>query len=305
MKIFLLRNNIQDLDTLNKGCELATQKCANIGFPLEFLFADTTKQFTSQPFSNAPNNEGYVSGTEIVPQQVFDEVKRLGYKMALDSIACLVFDATKITPSPTNPIDNGVVIQFPTQWYATYPEVFCEFFLHELTHYLFSATQQKDVTHDYPPNFSQKTRTDYYLYLILTLEPYFNALLGATMPQDTSNPPTAPNTYKYFKPSEIIDLKPELVSLLDQARGIAGVPFKITSGYRSVLKNLLVGGKVGSAHTTGEAVDLACTDASSRYKILTALLKVGFNRTEIAAGHIHCDISKMRPQNIIDFSEDL
>ena len=36
------------------------------------------------------------------------------------------------------------------------------------------------------------------------------------------------NMYKYFKDSEVVGLKPEFVKLLDQARGIAGVPFIIT-----------------------------------------------------------------------------
>jgi len=110
--------------------------------------------------------------------------------------------------------------------------------------------------------------------------------------------------YKYFQPSEIVGLKPELVALLDQARGIAGIPFKITSGLRSPAQNALVGGKPNSAHLTGEAVDLACTDAHSRFIIRNALLKVGFVRFETAGEHLHCDISKTLPQNIDDFTNN-
>lgn len=109
-------------------------------------------------------------------------------------------------------------------------------------------------------------------------------------------------TYKYFKPSEIPNLKPELVALLDKARDIAGVPFKITSGFRTPEKNASVGGKPNSAHLTGDAVDLSCTDASTRYKILDSLFAVGFVRLEVAQDHIHADISKILPQNIVDFS---
>lgn len=112
----------------------------------------------------------------------------------------------------------------------------------------------------------------------------------------------AKTMYKYFKESEVVGLKPELIKLLDEARGIAGVPFKITSGFRTPEQNNKVGGKPNSAHLTGEAVDLACSDSITRWKIFNALLNVGFNRLEVAKDHLHCDISKTLPQNIIDYT---
>lgn len=104
--------------------------------------------------------------------------------------------------------------------------------------------------------------------------------------------------YKYFKESEVVGLKPEFVAMLDKARGIAGVPFIITSGLRSPEKNKEVGGKANSAHLTGEAVDIACTDSAKRFKIVTALLNVGFKRIEVTNKHIHVDVSKTLPQNV-------
>lgn len=98
-------------------------------------------------------------------------------------------------------------------------------------------------------------------------------------------------TYKYFKDSEIKGLKPELVEILDKARGIAGVPFVIASGFRTPEQNKLAGGVANSSHTKGLGVDLQCTDNAKRTKILRALYNCGNPLfIEIAGRHIHVDI---------------
>lgn len=102
--------------------------------------------------------------------------------------------------------------------------------------------------------------------------------------------------YKYFKPSEVIGLKPEFVSLLDKARDISGIPFIITSGYRDAQHNENVGGVKDSAHTFGLAVDLRVKDGVSGGKILIALIKVGLNRFGFYKdGHIHIDYDLTKP----------
>lgn len=86
---------------------------------------------------------------------------------------------------------------------------------------------------------------------------------------------------------------------LDEARAIAGVPFKITSGYRSEKHNATVGGRVGSSHLKGVAVDIHCKTSADRTKIINALVKVGLGRRlGIAKTFLHTDDDKDKPAAI-------
>lgn len=77
--------------------------------------------------------------------------------------------------------------------------------------------------------------------------------------------------------------------LLDEARALAGIPFKISSGYRTRRHNKKVGGVPNSSHTVGLACDIVCSSDADKYTIVNALLTVGFNRIGIAKGFIHVD----------------
>ena len=115
------------------------------------------------------------------------------------------------------------------------------------------------------------------------------------------------NKIKHFKKSEFackcgcglncIDF--DLVKKLDFAREIAGVPFVITSACRCSSHNKEVGGLSNSSHLRGFAVDIAVTDSYHRFKILVALLGVGFNRLGVYSDFIHADIDLDKPQNVI------
>ena len=105
--------------------------------------------------------------------------------------------------------------------------------------------------------------------------------------------------WKYFKLSEFAcpcceqhPMDTRLIDLLDSARQVAGVAFKITSGYRCVKHNTAIGGGAKSTHTLGLAADIACADSVSRHAILKALFQVGFQRIEVANRHIHVDIAE-------------
>jgi len=87
----------------------------------------------------------------------------------------------------------------------------------------------------------------------------------------------------------------QLISMLDDARDYASVPFKITSGYRieaDIERLRKAGYKVSStsSHLKGLAADIACTDSKTRWDMIDALLHVGFHRIGIANSFIHVDI---------------
>lgn len=112
-----------------------------------------------------------------------------------------------------------------------------------------------------------------------------------------------PPKYKYFSPEEIKGLDGELCAMLDRARGLAGIPFRITSGYRTYDKNTGLPEAVqDSSHLTGNAVDLACSDSLTRFRMLKALFDVGFVRIGVYGNHIHCDNSIKLPQRVLWYS---
>lgn len=86
---------------------------------------------------------------------------------------------------------------------------------------------------------------------------------------------------------------------LDDARDIAGIPFIVNSGSRCVAHNKAEGGKSNSAHLKGWAVDIAADNSRARYKIVMALLTVGFRRIGIAKKFIHADMDPTKPQEVV------
>ena len=103
---------------------------------------------------------------------------------------------------------------------------------------------------------------------------------------------------KYFK--EIEDnMSTGFLAKLDKAREYAGIPFNITSAYRSVEHNSKVGGSPNSSHIKGLAVDISVTDSRTRFKVLEALINIGFNRIGIASNFIHVDDDNDKTKEVV------
>jgi len=102
---------------------------------------------------------------------------------------------------------------------------------------------------------------------------------------------------KYFKEIEY-KMDKDFLAKLDKAREYAKMPFVINSAYRSPdhpesIKN------PSSSHIKGLAVDIKATDSRTRYRILDALMSVGFNRIGIASTFIHVDDDKDKSSDVI------
>ena len=109
---------------------------------------------------------------------------------------------------------------------------------------------------------------------------------------------------KYFELSEFdspdqensgVNMDHNFLRMLDKAREIAGISFKINSGYRSEAHNLKVGGvpksssNRGSSHLYGFAADVSCKNSSHREIIVRSLITAGFTRLGVAKSFIHVD----------------
>lgn len=96
---------------------------------------------------------------------------------------------------------------------------------------------------------------------------------------------------RHFTPDEFSgEMDSGLIYMLDAAREIAGIKFTLASTRRQ--------GSGTSAHNTGHAVDIRCSDSVSRFVIVAALFAVGFRRIGIYDKHIHADNSETHDQDV-------
>ena len=96
------------------------------------------------------------------------------------------------------------------------------------------------------------------------------------------------------------------LSMFDTARELAGVSFVVTSACRCEYHNKEVGGVHSSSHLSGleysiecEAMDVQAKDSTTRFKIVRALILVGFTRIGIGKTFIHADNDKSKSQEVM------
>ncbi len=90
----------------------------------------------------------------------------------------------------------------------------------------------------------------------------------------------------------------EFLEMIDKARSIANIPFKINSGFRTKEHNKKIGGSEKSSHMNGVACDIHCVDSHSRQIIVNALIQAGFKRLGIANSFIHADTDQFKKDAI-------
>ena len=102
------------------------------------------------------------------------------------------------------------------------------------------------------------------------------------------------SNFKYFTDQEIAGLQGNLPAMLDMARGIAGVPFRLTATVATD------GHSPNSAHYKGLAVDIGLGHLaegperdSNRHAILRGCFAAGFKRIEVCPLHVHVDVGEL------------
>lgn len=106
---------------------------------------------------------------------------------------------------------------------------------------------------------------------------------------------------KHFKLSEFNcpccgenGMKTNFLNKLDEARELAGIPFRVNSGYRCWKHNLEVKGSPTSSHLTGWAADIRVGSDHHRFKMVLAAMRTEIHGIGVYTSFLHlaCDPDK-------------
>lgn len=181
MKITVLKNGVKNQDAFDHGIAKVVSMGKAMGFNFDISVKTIDYNFSSIPFTNS----SVISGHCVDPTQILSQVT------GEEDITCLVYDWSKVSPQPTNPVQSPVKkihctpIQIPEQWYNGYEDVFVQYFLHEICHAMYFLLDRipQDMTHlltsmNLDPveymKWANKQPSDYYLNLIQKLTPAWN-----------------------------------------------------------------------------------------------------------------------------------
>lgn len=114
--------------------------------------------------------------------------------------------------------------------------------------------------------------------------------------------------YKYFSENDfqkavpackMSDIRRTSLERLDRAREVAGIPFILSSAYRSPEYEKKKGRSGSGAHTEGCAFDVRCCDSRSRWLVVFGAIVAGFTRIGIAKNFVHLDDSERLSHPVI------
>ncbi len=118
--------------------------------------------------------------------------------------------------------------------------------------------------------------------------------------------PASPEDWRHFDLAEFAcpccgrnDINHAFVGLLDQARELVNIPFRVSSGFRCQARNRQVSGSPNSEHLVGLAADILATDSETRFLIVSAALQVGIRRIGVHEHFVHLGASRSHPSDVL------
>lgn len=95
------------------------------------------------------------------------------------------------------------------------------------------------------------------------------------------------------------DIDRDLILALERLERESGLTLKFSSGLRCDDCNAAAGGVKNSAHLRGLAVDTLAGGSVSRFRIISAAVRLGFRRIGIGKTFVHLDIDLNLPQDVL------